>query len=171
VKIASNDMQQGSHILKNMKSFLPHRPFEYQFLSLRYQQLYESEKKTGATLHHLLGLAIFIACLGLFGLATSIRCNGLKGDWDSQSDGCVHAHILTLLSKKLSPGLDRQCAGWPAAWYFMGKWLDGFAYKIDLPLIVFVLSTVTAVFIALITVSSQTIKTALTNPAKTLRYE
>jgi putative ABC transport system permease protein len=60
---------------------------------------------------------------------------------------------------------------WPAAWYFMSKWLDGFAYKIDLPVTIFILSTAAAMLIALITVSSQTIKTALTNPAKTLRYE
>ena len=173
VKIAGNDMQQGiAHIEKTWKAFLPHRPFEYQFLSLRYQQLYESEKKQGQLFTIFSGLAIFIACLGLFGLATFNTLQRVKEIGIRKVMGASMTHILTLLSKEIVIlVLIANVLAWPAAWYFMGKWLDGFAYKIDLPLFVFVLSTVTAIFIALITVSSQTIKTALTNPAKTLRYE
>ena len=173
VKIAGNDMQQGiAHVEEVWKSFLPHWPFEYQFLTLRYQQLYESEKKQGQLFTVFSGLAIFIACLGLFGLATFNTLQRVKEIGIRKVMGASVTHILTLLSKEIVIlVLIANVVAWPTAWYFMGKWLDGFAYKIDLPLIVFVLSTVTAVFIALITVSSQTIKTALTNPAKTLRYE
>jgi putative ABC transport system permease protein len=60
---------------------------------------------------------------------------------------------------------------WPLAWYFMDKWLDGFAYKVNLNLGIFALATFAALLIALLTVSSQTIRAALTNPSKTLRYE
>ncbi len=166
-------MLQGiAHIEKTWKAFLPHRPFEYQFLSLRYQQLYDSEKKQGQLFTIFSGLAIFIACLGLFGLATFNTLQRVKEIGIRKVMGASMTHILTLLSREIVIlVLIANVLAWPAAWYFMAKWLDGFAYKIDLPVIVFILSTAAALLIALITVSSQTIKTAMTNPAKTLRYE
>ena len=173
VKIAGNTMQQGiAHIEKIWKTFLPHRPFEYIFLSQRYKELYESEKKQGQLFTVFSGLAIFIACLGLFGLATFNTLQRVKEIGIRKVLGASLTHILTLLSKEIVIlVLIANVLAWPAAWYFMSKWLDGFAYKIDLPVIIFVLSTAAALLIALITVSSQTIKTAMTNPAKTLRYE
>ena len=173
VKIAGSHMQQGiAHIEKIWKSFLPHRPFEYEFLSMRYQQLYESEKKQGQLFTIFSGLAIFIACLGLFGLATFNTLQRVKEIGIRKVMGASLTHILTSLSKEIVIlVLIANVLAWPIAWYFMGKWLDGFAYRIDLPVTIFILSTVAALLIALITVSFQTIKTAMTNPAKTLRYE
>ncbi len=173
VKIAGSDMQQGiAHLERIWKEFLPHRPFEYVFLSQQYQQLYESEKKQGQLFTVFSGLAIFIACLGLFGLATFNTLQRVKEIGIRKVMGASMTHILTLLSKEIVIlVLFANVLAWPVAWYFMGRWLDGFAYRIDLPVIVFILSTAAALLIALITVSSQTIKTAMTNPAKTLRYE
>ncbi|MBX2965876.1 MAG: hypothetical protein KF845_07000 [Cyclobacteriaceae bacterium] len=71
VKIAGNDVQQALvHLEKTWKEFLPHRPFEYDFLSMEYSRLYDAEQKQGQLFVIFAGLAIFIACLGLFGLAT-----------------------------------------------------------------------------------------------------
>ena len=173
VKVASQNMQQGiAHIEKVWKEFLPNRPFEYEFLSARYKQLYESEMKQGQLFTIFSGLAILIACLGLFGLATFNTLQRVKEIGIRKAMGASMSHILTLLSKEIVIlVLIANLIAWPAAWYLMGKWLDGFAYKIDLPVTIFFLSTIAALLIALITVSSQTIKTAMTNPAKTLRYE
>ncbi len=173
VKIAGTDMQKGiAHIEQVWKKFLPNRPFEYEFLSVRYKQLYEREQKEGQLFTVFSGLAILIACLGLFGLATFNAMQRVKEVGIRKVMGASLAHILGLLSREIFVLiLIANLIAWPVAWYLMSKWLDGFAYRIDLPLTIFFLSTAAGLLIALITVSSQTIKTAMTNPAKTLRYE
>lgn len=173
VKIAGSDVQQGlAHIEKIWNQFIPHRPFEYSFLSSQYEQLYESEQKQGQLFTIFSGLAIIIACLGLFGLATFNTLQRVKEIGIRKALGASMPHILTLLSKEIVIlVLIANLVAWPVAWYFMDQWLDGFAYKINLNAGIFVLATVMALLIALITVSSQTIKAAMTNPANTLRYE
>ena len=173
IKIVGKDVQQGiAHVEKVWKEFLPNRPFEYSFLSERYRQLYLSEQKQGQLFTLFSGLAIFIACLGLFGLATFNTLLRVKEIGIRKILGASMPSLLTLLSKEiLVLVLIANLIAWPVGWYFMRQWLDGFAYKIDLPFAVFILSTLVAVLVALVTVSSQTIKTAMTNPAKTLRYE
>ncbi|HRI80479.1 MAG TPA: FtsX-like permease family protein, partial [Cyclobacteriaceae bacterium] len=173
VRIASKDMQQGiAHIEKVWKEFLPIRPFEYIFLSERYQQLYQSEQKQGQLFTVFSSLAIFIACLGLFGLATFSTLQRMKEVGIRKILGASTSSLLSLLSREIFIlVLIANVIAWPAGWYFMRLWLDGFAYRIDMPVAVFVISTLAALMVALITVSSQTIRTAMTNPARTLRYE
>jgi putative ABC transport system permease protein len=173
VKVAGSDMQQAlAHIEKTWRSFIPHRPFEYDFLSMQYSQLYESEQKQGKLFTVFSGLAIFIACLGLFGLASFNTMQRVKEIGIRKALGASLPSILTLLSREMVIlVLIANVVAWPLAWYFMDKWLNGFAYRTNLNLGIFILSTMVALLIALATVSSQTIKAAMTNPANTLRYE
>jgi putative ABC transport system permease protein len=173
VKISGSDAQQAiAHLEKTWKEFLPHRPFEYSFLSQQYQQLYEAEQKQGQLFTLFSGLAIIIACLGLFGLATFNTLQRVKEIGIRKVLGASTTHILGILSKEIILlVLISNLIAWPVAWYFMDKWLGGFAYHVNLNIGIFALATVVALLIALLTVSSQTIKAALTNPSNTLRYE
>ena len=157
---------------KVWKSFLPARPFDYQFLSERYRSLYEAEQKQSQLFTAFAGLAIFIASLGLFGLATFNTMQRIKEIGIRKVLGASIPNILTLLSKEIIILIiAANVVAWPLAWYFMNKWLDTFAYHIDMDVLVYILAAVAAILIALITVSAQTIKAAMSNPAKTLRYE
>jgi putative ABC transport system permease protein len=173
VKIAGSNVQDGlAQIEKVWKEFLPARPFEYNFLDERYRQLYEAEQKQSQLFTIFSGLAIFIACLGLFGLATFNTLQRVKEIGIRKVLGASVPTILTLLSKEIVILIIvANLIAWPVAWFLMNKWLDTFAYHIHMNLIVYIISGVVAVLIALLTVSSQTIKAAMTNPSNTLRYE
>lgn len=173
IKIASSDMQEAiAHVEKVWKESIPHRPFEYDFLSTQYQQLYEAEQKQGQLFTTFSILAIVIACLGLFGLATFNTLQRIKEIGVRKVLGASTTHIVSILSKEMIIlVLVANLLAWPAAWYLMTQWLETFAYKISVGPGIFLLATLTALSIALFTVSAQTIKAALTNPSKTLRYE
>jgi putative ABC transport system permease protein len=151
---------------------LPGRPFEYQFMDDRYGRLYEAEQKEGTLFTIFSGMAIFIACLGLFGLATFNTMQRVKEIGIRKVLGASIPGILTLLSKEIIILIAiANVVAWPVAWYFMNQWLGTFAYHIDMSFVAYFLSALASILIALITVSSQTIKAAMTNPANTLRYE
>ncbi|MFZ2905711.1 MAG: ABC transporter permease [Cyclobacteriaceae bacterium] len=173
VKISGSEMQQGlAHLEKLWKSMLPGRPFEYQFMDDRYAHLYEAEQKEGKLFTIFSGLAIFIACLGLFGLATFNTMQRVKEIGIRKVLGASVPNILTLLSKEIVILiLAANLIAWPVAWYFMKEWLHSFAYHIDMNIVVYLLSALACIAVALITVSTQTIKAAMTNPSNTLRYE
>jgi putative ABC transport system permease protein len=173
VKISGNHAQQAiAHLENTWKEFLPHQPFEFNFLSQQYQQLYESEKKQGQLFTLFSCLAIVIASLGLFGLTTFNTLQRVKEIGIRKVLGASTTHILGILSKEIVIlVLIANLVAWPTAWYFMNEWLSSFAYHVNLNLGIFALATIGALFIAMLTVSSQTIKAALTNPSNTLRYE
>jgi putative ABC transport system permease protein len=173
VKISSDHFQDGiEHLQKIWKSFLPNRPFEYQFTSDRYHKLYESEQKENQLFTIFSALAIFIASLGLFGLATFNTMQRIKEIGIRKVLGASISNILGILSREIVVlVLIANAVAWPTAWILMGKWLNTFAYHIDMSLLSYLLAAFAAVFIALITVSAQTVKAAMTNPANTLRYE
>lgn len=166
-------MQRGiQHIEKVWKDFLPHRPFEYNFLSDQYAQLYDAEQKQGQLFTIFAGLAILIACLGLFGLATFNTLQRVKEIGIRKVLGASVGNIVQLLSREIIVlVIVSNLIAWPIAWYFMDQWLDSFAYRIDSNIILYLLAGFGAVMIALLTVGTQTIKAAMTNPANTLRYE
>ncbi len=173
VKIAGNNMQDGlEHLQKVWKEFLPVRPFDYQFISDRYLKLYAAEQKQGQLFTVFSALAIFIACLGLFGLATFNTLQRIKEIGVRKVLGASVPHILMLLSKEIVILIVMaNLLAWPIAWIFMGQWLKSFAYHIDMNLLVYLIAAVLAILVALLTVSTQTIKAAMTNPSNTLRYE
>ena len=173
VKISGNNVQEGiGHLQKVWKEFLPIRPFDYQFISDRYEKLYEAEQKQGQLFTVFSGLAIFIACLGLFGLATFNTLQRVKEIGVRKVMGASVANILALLSREIVILIAvANIVAWPIAWFVMSLWLSSFAYHIDMNALVYLASAVLAIFIALVTVSVQTIKAAMTNPSNTLRYE
>ncbi len=173
VKIAGDNFQEGvAHLEKVWKEFLPNRPFEYQFLNARYDRLYNDEQKQSQLFSIFSGLAIFIACLGLFGLATFNTMQRIKEIGIRKVLGATVPNILTLLSKEIVILiLIANLFAWPLAWIVMGRWLNSFAYHIDMNVFVYAGTAVLAIVVALITVSIQTIKAAMSNPANTLHYE
>ena len=173
VKIAGANFQEGlDHLQKVWKSFLPIRPFEYQFTSDRYQRLYEAEQRENQLFTIFSALAIFIASLGLFGLATFNTLQRIKEIGIRKVLGASVPNILGLLSKEIVILiLIANAVAWPIAWFFMGKWLSSFAYHINMNILAYLLAAASAVLIALLTVSAQTLRAAMSNPANTLKYE
>ncbi len=173
VKISSGNLQQGlEHLSKLWKEFLPKRPFDYEFLTDNYRRLYESEQKQSQLFMMFAGLAIFIACLGLFGLATFNTLQRVKEIGIRKVLGASVPSILTLLSKEMVILIiAANVIAWPVAWYFMGAWLNEFAYHIAMPWYLFLGASIVTILVALLTVSAQTVRAASINPSTTLRYE
>jgi putative ABC transport system permease protein len=173
VQVAGNQMQDAvQHIEKVWKEFIPHRPFEFNFLSMQYEQLYTAEKKQAQLFIVFSFLAIFIASLGLFGLATFNTLQRIKEIGIRKVLGASVGNIVRLLSREMIVLIGvANLIAWPVAWYFSEQWLNTFAYRINDSIILYVFAAVCALIIALITVGTQTIKAALSNPAETLRTE
>jgi putative ABC transport system permease protein len=172
-KIEGNNAQQGIEYLESKwKEFLPARPFNYVFLNENYQALYDAEQKQSQLFTTFSGLAIFIASLGLFGLATFNTMQRVKEIGIRKVLGASVPHILGLLSKEIVILiLVANIIAWPVAYYFMSDWLNSFAYHVEMDIVVYALAALIAVVISMLTVSAQTIKAATTNPAQTLKYE
>lgn len=151
---------------------LPNSAFEFMFLDQFLNSLYRSEQRTARVVLVFAGLAIFIACLGLFGLATFIAEQRTKEIGVRKVLGASTPSIVALLSKDfLKLVFIAILIASPLAWYAMSQWLANFTYRIDIEWWVFALAGVLAVGIALLTVSFQSIQAALTNPVKSLRSE
>lgn len=150
----------------------PNTPFTYSFVDASYQQLYRGETIVGVLATAFAGLAIFIACLGLFGLATSMAEQRTKEIGVRKVLGASVTSVIGLLSQDfLKLVLIAIVIASPIAWYAMHRWLENFAYKIDIEWWVFAVAGLLAVGIALLTVSFQSVKAALMNPIKSLRSE
>jgi putative ABC transport system permease protein len=173
VKISGANLKEGlAHIESVWNKFLPQRPYEYTFLDERFAALYEREQKQSQLFTIFSVLAIFIGCLGLFGLASFTALQRTKEIGVRKVLGASVSGIVGLLSKEfLKLVLVANLIAWPIAWYAMSQWLEGFAYKITISPLTFVLAAILALMIALFTVSYQSIKAALANPVKSLRSE
>ncbi|WP_375444085.1 ABC transporter permease [uncultured Fibrella sp.] len=153
-------------------AFKPEVPFSYYFLDESLMQTYLAEQKTGRILGLFAGLTIFVACLGLFGLAMFTADQRRKEIGVRKVLGATVASVVGLLSKDvLKPVLIAIVLASPIAWYTMTRWLADFAYKVDIQWWIFALAGTLSVVIALLTVSFQSIKAALMNPVKSLRSE
>jgi putative ABC transport system permease protein len=173
VQVTGTNFQDGlNHIERVWREFLPGRLFEYTFMNERYSNLYQNETRQSQLFTGFSMLAIFIACLGLFGLATFNTLQRIKEIGIRKVLGASVPNILNLLSREIVVlVIAANVMAWPVAWYFMDKWLNTFAYRIEMNVWLYVLAACIAIAIALITVSSQTLKAAMSNPAHTLRYE
>ena len=153
-------------------AFAPGKPFEYSFLDRDYDNLYTNERQIRSFFSIFSFLAIFIACLGLFGLAAFVADRKTKEIGIRKILGASVTKIVNNLNKSFVKWvLVANLIAWPAAWYIMNKWLQNFAYRIELSWWMFVLAAVLALLVALLTVSFQSVKAALKNPADALRYE
>jgi putative ABC transport system permease protein len=173
VKTKAKDMEGLLATLKEQwEAFKTGEPFRYSFLGESYTAMHQTELRTGRIMGIFAGLTIFVACLGLFGLATFIAEQRTKEIGVRKVLGASVASIVTLLATDfLKPVLIAIVFASPIAWYAMDKWLQSFAYKIDIQWWIFVLAGLLATIIALLTVSFQSVKAALMNPVKSLRSE
>ncbi len=150
----------------------PNEPLEYSFLDDDFQKNYEADNRLSAIVRNFTIIAILISCLGLFGLATFSAEQRTKEIGIRKVLGASVQSIVALLSKEfLMLVLIAIVIATPLAWWAMNKWLQDFAYRTTIQWWVFVIAAIIAILIALITISSQAIKAALTNPVKNLRTE
>lgn len=161
-----------AHLEKTTRKFNPAYPFSYHFLDEDYERMYRSEMIVNTLIRYFGFLAILISCLGLLGLAAFTAEQRTKEIGIRKVLGANVASVIALLSKDfIKLVLAAFVVACPVSWYIMNKWLSGFAYHIDLTWGIFVLAGSAALFIALFTVSFQSIKAALTNPVKSLQTE
>ncbi|MCJ7682487.1 MAG: ABC transporter permease, partial [Candidatus Aminicenantes bacterium] len=173
VRINTTDLQGMIGFVEGTwKKFAPGKPFEYSFLDQDFDNLYINEKQTRKLFTVFSFLAVFIACLGLFGLASFIVDQRTKEIGIRKVLGASVPGVVTILNGSfLKWVLLANIIAWPAAWFAMKGWLQNFAYRIDLTLWMFVPAAVLALLIALFTVSLQTVKAAGKNPIDALRFE
>jgi putative ABC transport system permease protein len=150
----------------------PNEPFEYSFLDDDFQKNYEADNRLAAIVKNFTIIAILISCLGLFGLASFSAERRTKEIGIRKVLGASVKSIVALLSKEfLFLVLIGVLIASPLAWWAMNKWLQDFAYRTTIQWWVFLVAAVIAILIALLTISGQALKAALTNPVKNLRTE
>ena len=173
VRIKPGDYQGTINYLENTwKKFAGNEAFDYSFLDQNLAHLYIAEQRTSKIATTFAVLAIFIACLGLLGLAAFITEQRTKEIGIRKVLGASIPSLLFMLSKEfLKWVIIANIIAWPVAYYVMNNWLKDFAYRIDINLWIFLLSGIIALVIALLTVSSHAIKAASADPIKSLRYE
>ncbi|MFC1564218.1 ABC transporter permease [candidate division KSB1 bacterium] len=173
VKINTDNTQNViSSIEKVWDNFFSGYPFDYEFIDERYDNMYRSEIRMGNTFNYFASLAIFICCLGLFGLASFTVEQSTKEIGIRKAIGASLSSIIKLLSWKfLKLVIIANIIVWPAAYYYMNMWLQEFVYRIGLGWESFLSASAVAVAVAFLTVISRTMKAALTNPTESLRYE
>lgn len=173
VRSRTSDLSNALAYLKDTwQQVIPDRPFQYTFLDEDFGALYQSEEKLGKIFIIFATLAILIACLGLFGLSAFAAEQRTKEIGIRKVLGATAPNIVYLLSKEFVVlVVAANAIAWPAAYFIMDYWLQNFAYKVGIGWEVFALAAMLALFIALLTVSFQSIKAAFSNPVKTLRYE
>ena len=157
---------------KVMKKFAPDEPFEYHFVDDDYNNLYQSEQQSSLLIGLFAGIAILVSALGLTGLAAFAAEQKVKEIGIRKVLGASMQHVMGLLSVDfVKMVLIASLVALPIAWWAASRWLEGFAYKINLSWWLFALSGAIALVVALITISYQTIKAALAKPVKSLRSE
>ena len=173
VKVSGQNVPATIQSLQKLwKERVPARPFEYRFLDDDYNSLYVTEQKTAAVFSTFSTLAILLACMGLFGLAAFTTAQRTKEIGIRKVLGAEVSSIMILIAKDfMKLTLIALVIASPIAWYFMHKWLQDFAYHINMQWWVFIAAGGLSVMIAFVTVSLQSVKTALANPVDSLRSE
>lgn len=173
VRIHPNNI---SHTINSLEEtwdkIAPDFPFEYSFLDEQINNLYRADQRTGNVINVFSFLALFIACLGMFGLASFTAEQRTKEVGVRKVLGAKVTGIILLLSKEFTIYvLFANIFAWPAAYFILNKWLENFAYHVDMTWWMFLIPGLIAFVIAVATVSFQAIKAAIANPVESLRYE
>jgi len=159
IKMAFNELASGS-------------PFEYHFFDESFEALYQREQKFEKLFFFFSAFAIFIACLGLFGLASFMAEQRTKEIGIRKVLGASIGSVVMLMTREFTKWVVlANVIAWPIAYFAMTRWLQNFAYRINAEVWVFVVAGLIALFIALLTVGTKAIKAAISNPADSLRYE
>ena len=160
------------YVKSTWQRVIPDYPFDYQFVDQELDRAYREWERLSTLLKYFAFLAILIACLGLFGLASFTAEQRTKEIGVRKVLGASVISIVLLMSKEFTKWvLIANIIAWPVSYFVMKNWLQGFAYRIDIGIFTFVLSAALALIIALLTVSYQAFKAAMTNPVESLRYE
>ncbi|MFI5128751.1 MAG: ABC transporter permease [Chitinophagales bacterium] len=172
-KVSTTDVRG---LVKNIeglwKTQVPSMPFSYRFLDDAFDNMYREEQRIGKIALSFAVLAILIACLGLFGLATYMAEQRTKEIGVRKVLGATVGNIVSMLSVDfIKLVIISAVIAFPLAWWFMHKWLQDFAYRVDIGWWIFIAAGSAAIVIALLTVSFQAIKAAIANPVKSLRTE
>jgi putative ABC transport system permease protein len=172
-KVSTNNIHSLINDVKNKWTALaPGVPFSYRFLDDSFNDMYQSEQRVGKISISFSVLAILISCLGIFGLATFIAEQRIKEIGIRKVLGASIQGIVGLLSADfMKLVLIAFVIAAPFAWWIMNKWLQDFVYRVEFSWWIFLVAGVAAILIALLTVSYQAIRAAITNPAKSLRTE
>jgi putative ABC transport system permease protein len=173
IRLKTDHLQSTIASIKNVYiDAAPDYPFEYSFLDEQFEQAYKTESRQQSVLSIFSIIAIFIACLGLFGLASYTAIKRTKEIGIRKVLGSSVQNIVLLLSKDLlKPVLLGTIIAIFAGYYAMSQWLQGFAYRISFQWWMFAIAAIAAISIALLTVGLQAIKAAIANPVKSLRAE
>ncbi len=173
INIKAGNFEDGLQQVKNKWAELSNNlPLDYFILKESYEQQYISYIRMGKLFSAFTIIAIFVACIGLFGLSSFLTELRTKEIGIRKVQGASVITILRLLNRDfLIWVFIANVIAWPFAFYFMSEWLNNFSYQIELQWYYFALGLLFSVFIAMITVSYQTVKTATRNPVESLRYE
>ena len=173
VKIRPDNIGETLTYLESVVTkFAPEFPFEYHFLDEEFEKLYRSEQQLSKLFISFSILAILISALGLLGLTSFMAGQRTKEIGVRKVLGASVTSILILLAKEFMKWvLLANIIAWPVGWYIMNHWLNNFAYQVNINWYIFIIAGSVTMLIALLTVSSQAIKTALSNPIDALRYE
>jgi len=173
VKLASNNISKSlSSLEESWSAINPGYPLDFQFVDEYQEQMYKADTRVANIINTFTFLALFIACLGLFGLTSFITEQRTKEIGVRKVLGASIPGILFLLNKEFVKWiLVANIAAWPIAYYGMNKWLQTFAYRIDLTIWSFLIAGFSALMIAILTVSFQSYKAAVSNPANSLKDE
>jgi ABC-type antimicrobial peptide transport system permease subunit len=167
-----NISQTLDDLAKTWKKFAPNYPFDFQFLDEAFEQLYRTDQRTGTIFKYFAILAVFISCLGIFGLAAFTAELRTKEIGIRKVLGASLSGIVSLISREFVMLLTlANVIAWPIAYFLMKRMLNNYAYRTNITLWIFLIAGVLAYSIALLTVSFQAIKAARTDPARALRYE
>ncbi len=173
VRFAGSDYQKIIKTLqKDWEKYVPAIPFEYEILDKHYDGIYKNEKQTRSLLTIFSVIAILISCLGLFGLASFMAERKTKEIGIRKTNGATTSNILRLLSLDFTKWvLLANIIAWPLTWFAMKKWLESFAYRVEIPLWIFFVAGILAFLIAMATVSFHAVRASRQNPSMSLRYE
>jgi hypothetical protein len=154
------------------RQIIPEFPFDYRFINEEFDALYRSEERMEGVLRYFSFLAVFIACLGLFGLSSFAAEQRTREIGIRKVLGASMSRITFLLCKEFTLlVLLANAIAWPVAYLIMRNWLVGFAYRTTIRWEIFIWATCLALVVALLTVSYQAVKSALINPGSALKYE
>ena len=154
------------------KKYNPGSPFEYKFTDDDYAQKFSDEERIGNLSTFFAILAVFISCLGLFGIASFVAEQRTKDIGVRKVLGASIYNLWRMLSKDFVLLVIISCViAIPLAWYFLNKWLLNYTYRTEISWWIFIIAAIVAVVIALVTVCFQAIKAAVANPVKSLRTE
>ena len=173
IRIAPGSVSRAmKYIEKTWNKIYPIHPFDYFFLDESFNDQFKETERIRELISYFAGLAIFIACLGLFGLASFVAEQRTKEIGIRKVLGASTSGIVFMISRELTKMIVlANVVAWPVAYFVMRNWLQTFPYRENISFLIFIFSGIIVLFIGLATISFQSIKAGLANPVDTLKYE